>query len=194
MKQVEITVRVLESLNEAIEKLKGQGFYEIRESVIIDIYMSQLYNEIKVDNLKEILSNSVLLRTVIVEGKEIKLITYKNKIYDNETVISEEKISIDCDDLGKAQKLFECLKFKEIVTVKYDLIVLKKDDIELAFQDVENLGLFVEFENDNDFESVSINDIKKEKENMMSTLKKFGLKLGEDYDVKKAQELIKLKL
>jgi predicted adenylyl cyclase CyaB len=194
MKQVEITVRVLESLNEAIEKLKGQGFYEIRESVIIDIYMSQLYNEIKVDNLKEILSNSVLLRTVIVEGKEIKLITYKNKIYDNETVISEEKISIDCDDLGKAQKLFECLKFKEIVTVKYDLIVLKKDDIELAFQDVENLGLFVEFENDNDFESVSINDIKKEKENIMSTLKKFGLKLGEDYDIKKAQELIKLKL
>jgi predicted adenylyl cyclase CyaB len=194
MKQVEITVRVLESLNEAIEKLKGQGFYEIRESVIIDIYMSQLYNEIKVDNLKEILSNSVLLRTVIVEGKEIKLITYKNKIYDNETVISEEKISIDCDDLGKAQKLFECLKFKEIVTVKYDLIVLKKDDIELAFQDVENLGLFVEFENDNDFESVSIYDIKKEKENMMSTLKKFGLKLGEDYDIKKAQELIKLKL
>ena len=44
MKQIEITVRVKESLESAIKKLEKLGFKNIRESDIDDICMTQLKN------------------------------------------------------------------------------------------------------------------------------------------------------
>jgi adenylate cyclase class IV len=105
--------------------------------------------------------------------------------------MSEEKISVACDNLDKAEKLFEALNFKRIVRVAYDLVVLAKENIELAFQNVENLGLFVEYENEKNFDEASMNEIIIEKENMLKELKSLNLNIGEDYDMKKAYELIK---
>ena len=42
MKQIEITVRLTEKIEEAIAKLEKRGFKRIRESDIHDIYMSNL--------------------------------------------------------------------------------------------------------------------------------------------------------
>ena len=42
MKQIEITVRVKENLDEVINKLEKQGFKKTRESDIDDIYMTQI--------------------------------------------------------------------------------------------------------------------------------------------------------
>ena len=38
MKQVEVTVRVLEDIEKAIEKLENIGYKKIRESDVYDIY------------------------------------------------------------------------------------------------------------------------------------------------------------
>ena len=47
MRQIEITVRLTEKIEEAIAKLEKRGFKRIRESDIHDIYMSNLDEEIK---------------------------------------------------------------------------------------------------------------------------------------------------
>ena len=190
MKQIEITVRVKEKLNEVINKLENQGFKKIRESDIDDIYMTQIKKELKKDNIKYILSNCVLLRSLIINGEKIKKITYKNKEYDNEKLISEEKVNVDCNDLESTQKLFECLKFEKLVEVKYHVIVLEKDGVEFAFQEVENLGLLMEYESLIDFESETIDNIKKEKQKMYDFIKQTGLKITDEQDVQKAYELI----
>ena len=74
-------------------------------------------------------------------------------------VISEQKISIDIQDIEKAKKIFECLGFKELVEVKYHVIVYANDGIEFAFQIVENLGTLIEFENESDFEGKTLEEI-----------------------------------
>ncbi len=190
MEQIEITVRVKESLESAKNKLKKQGFKLIRESVIDDIYMTQLLSGLKKDNIQYVLSNSVLLRYLNENGKEIKKITYKNKKYDNGNVISEQKINLNCDDLETAKKLFEALKFEELVEVKYNVIVMKKGDIEFAFQNVENLGLLLEYENNNDFSNSNLEEINKEKNRMLEEIKEYGIEITDEMDVKKAWELI----
>lgn len=190
MKQIEITVRVKEKLDEVINKLEKQGLKKIRESDIHDIYMTQLKDELKKDNIRYILSNCVLLRSFTVGGEKIKKITYKNKEYDNEKLISEKKVNVDCNDLQSAQKLFECLKFEKLVEVKYHVIVLEKDGIEFAFQDVENLGLLMEYESLIDFENKSIADIKEEKQKMYDFVKQTGLNITDEQDVQKAYELV----
>ena len=63
MKQIEITVKVNENIDEAFKKLKNLGFKIIRESDIIDIYMTSKLQELNKDNIQYILKNSVLLRT-----------------------------------------------------------------------------------------------------------------------------------
>ena len=191
MKQIEITVRLNENMQSAIRKLEKQGFKKIRESEIDDIYMTSKLKELNKDNIQTILKKSVLLRNLKLENKEIKKITYKNKEIDkNGDIISEQKINLDCSDLEKAKDLFEHLEFEELIRVRYKVLVYSKDKIEYAFQDVENLGTLIEYENVEDFEGKSLNEINEAKENMYNEIKNTGINLTEEKDVKKAFELI----
>ena len=191
MKQIEITVRLDENMQNAIKKLEKQGFKKNRESEIDDIYMTSKLKELNKDNIQTILKKSVLLRNLKLENKEIKKITYKSKEIDkNGDIISEQKINLDCSDLEKAKDLFEHLEFKELIRVKYKVTVYSKDKVEYAFQDVKNLGVLIEYENMNDFEGKSLDEINTVKKNMFEEIKNTGINLTEEKDVKKAYELI----
>ena len=191
MKQIEITVRLDENMQNAIKKLEKQGFKKIRESEVDDIYMTSKLKELNKDNIQTILKKSVLLRNLKLENKEIKKITYKSKEIDkNGDIISEQKINLDCSDLEKAKDLFEHLEFKELIRVKYKVTVYSKDKVEYAFQDVKNLGVLIEYENMNDFEGKSLDEINSVKKNVFEEIKNTGINLTEEKDVKKAYELI----
>ena len=191
MKQIEITVRLDENMQSAVRKLENQGFKKIRESQIDDVYMTSKIKELNKDNIQTILKKCVLLRSLKLENKEIKKITYKNKELDkNGNSILEQKINLDCSDLEKARDLFEHLGFEELVRVRYKVTVYSKDKIEYAFQDVENLGVLIEYENIKDFEGKSLDEINSAKDNMFEEIKNTGINLTEEKDVKKAYELI----
>lgn len=191
MKQIEITVRLNENIQSAIDKLEKQGFKKIRESKIDDVYMTSKLKELNKDNIQNILKKSVLLRSLKLDNKEIKKITYKNKEIDEKgDVISEQKINLDCNDLEKAKELFEHLEFKELIRVKYKVVVYSKDKVEYAFQDVENLGTLIEYENVEDFEGKSLEKINNAKKKMYNEIKNTGIYITEEKDVKKAYELI----
>jgi predicted adenylyl cyclase CyaB len=192
MRQIEITVRVNNSMEEVDKILSNQGFKIIRKSHIKDIYKSELCDSLKESNILELLSKSILIRYLSINGEqEFKKLTYKKKTYDGSTVISEEKISVNIDDIDNANKLLEALGFKTLVNVNYDVIVYSNDKLELCFQSVENLGLLLEYENESDFKDVSNEDIMKEKNKMLEKIKQLGLNISTDIDVKKAFELIK---
>lgn len=76
----------------------------------------------------------------------------------------------------------------------YDVLVMEKDGTEFCFQNVEGLGLLLEYEHLSDFENVPAEDILEEKKNMLEIIKSYGLDISENSDVKKAYELIKLNL
>ena len=191
MKQIEVTVRLTESIKDVIAKIEKQGFEKIREGFIHDIYLSNYDAEMKRENIQEFLKHSVLLRTLIDDGKEIKKITYKNKEFDkNGDVVSEQKINLDYSDLDKAEKLFNCLGFYNLIEVKYNVIVYARNGMEFAIQVVDNLGELIEYESDKDFEEKSILEINNEKIKMVQELKNLGICITDEHDVKKAYELI----
>ncbi len=191
MKQIEITRYLLETEENAFDKLEKQGFKLIRTSTIEDKYLTSKIRELTKDNIQYILKNLVLLRYLNVEGKEFKKITYKYKNVDkDENIISERKININCEDLSEAEKLFENLGFEILTIVKYKVKVYEKDGIELAFQNVEGLGSMIEYENAEDFENKNIEEIKKVKQKMEEKIESFGILIEKGNDVKKAKELI----
>lgn len=191
MKQIEITVRITESVDKAMDKLEKLGYKIVKEGYIHDIYMTSKYNELNEDNIQYILKNSVLLRNIKTDDEEIKKITYKNKEFDdNGDVISEQKINVDIKDIEKSQKLFEALNFKKLVEVKYKYISYKKDSQAFALQLVENLGILLEYESEKDFEGITLQEINEEKQKLYEEIKQMGLEITEEKDVKKAYELI----
>lgn len=190
MKQVEITTRVLETLNSITQKLEKQGFQIIRKSRVEDEYLTQYQGDFEQKHILKMLSSSVLLRYLDVNGKITKKITYKQKTYQNEIVMTEEKINVNCDDLDTAKKLFLALHFRPLVKVCYDVIVFSNQKIELAFQNVENLGLLVEYENVKDFSDSTEEEIVLAKQQMLKEIKNLNIQTTEEMDVKKAYELI----
>lgn len=191
MKQIEVTLKVNNTLKEVDDILTKKGFKIIRKSRIEDKYMLNNKEKVSENNILEILKKCVLLRYLNVNNEnEYKRITYKNKKYKDNIVISEEKINVMIDDIEKSEALFNAIGYEKLVEVNYDVIVYEKDGLEFAFQDVENFGLLVEYENIKDFEGKSSDEIIVEKANMKKEIESNGIKVGEDFDVKKAYELI----
>lgn len=194
MKQIEITVRLAEKIEDAICKLEKEGFTKIRESDIDDIYLTNLNVEIKKENIQKLLKHCVILRNLKLDGKVIRKITYKNKELDNNgDVISEQKVNLDCNDLIRAESLFGFLGFYKLIEVKYHVIVYEKNGREFAFQIVEDLGTLIEYENTNNFDGKSDLEIKNTKKEMLKDIKDCNIIITDEYDVKKAFELIKKK-
>lgn len=195
MKQIEITVKVNNTLDEVDKILISKGFKLIRKSRVEDEYVCPNDINVNRENILKVLSSSVLIRYLKTQDGEFKKITYKDKKYSKEgIVISEEKINVSIDDTTKAQELFEKINFKKLVSVHYDVIVYSNNNYEFAFQDVEGLGLLLEFENENDFEGISDETIVSEKQKMYEIIKTYGIKVENNYDIKKAYELVMKKL
>ena len=195
MKQIEITVKVNNTLDEVDKILISKGFKLIRKSRVEDEYVCPNDINVNRENILKVLSSSVLIRYLKTQDREFKKITYKDKKYDkNDMVISEEKINVSINDIQSAHKLFKKINFKNLVDVKYDVIVYSNNDYEFAFQNVEGLGLLLEFENENDFEGVSDEAIVNEKQKMYEIIKNYGIKVENNYDIKKAYELVMKKL
>lgn len=191
MKQVEITTRVKDSLENIDKILKNKNFEIIRKSQIEDVYLSNFKNNLTDNNINDILSKSVLVRYLDENGNIYKKITYKDKRYVNNVLQYEEKINISIDNTQNAIKLFKKIGFEKLVTVKYDCIVYSNKKLELAFQNVENLGLLLEYENKNDFNNATLEVINNEKLNMLQEIKNLGINVSDETDIRKAYELLK---
>lgn len=191
MKQIEVTTKVKQNINEINSLLLSKGFILIRRSRVEDRYMTQELDKLNRENVLDILQSCVLIRYLSVDNDYVwKGLTYKNKTYKDNIVISEEKISISIDDIELAEKLFKALKFQKLIDVKYDVIVYKKDDLELAFQEVEGLGLLLEYENLNDFDGCSNEEVIKIKKEMLEEIKGYGIITTDDFDIKKSNQLV----
>ena len=190
MKQIEVTVRINNTLDEVDKILTSQGFKVIDSYRIEDEYLTQKLDELNKDNIIDILKSCVLIRNIKEEKKETKKIIYKIKEYKDNTVISEEKINVNIDNISNAIRLFNKLGFEELTSVKYDIIVYSNGLYEFAFQNVCDLGLLMEMEHPDDFTGYSYEDILKEKEKMLNIINSYNLITGTDYDIKKAYELV----
>lgn len=194
MKQIEITTYVNNTIDEVDKILKDQGFKIIRKTKLRDKYFTLRYNELRNDNILEVLSSCVLLRNIVCNDIVYKTLVYKNKTFHDDTVLTEEKIEVHIEEIDELERLLEKIEFKNLVNVNNDMVVYSNGDIEFGIQQVEGLGLLLEYENPSDFSSsLSDDEIIKKKEEMLKVVRQYNLNVSNYYDVKKAYELIKIK-
>ena len=188
MREIEITVKVFDSVEKTKDILARQGLKIVDTYSTKDIYLSQDINLSQ--SIESVLNKSVILRQIITHSKVIKKIVHKNKVYDGNTLLYEDKINLKCEDLENAKLLFEALDFKELVIVQYDSFVYQKGGLELSFQNVKDLGLLLEIESDKK-NPESEEDVMQEKRRLYNLAKSLSLNIGDELNIKKAKALIK---
>ncbi len=187
MKEIEITVKVFDSVEKTKDILARQGLKIVDTYSTKDIYLSQDTNLSQ--SIESVLNKSVILRQIVTPSKVIKKIVHKNKVYDGDTLLYEDKINLKCEDLENAKLLFEALDFKELVIVQYDSFVYQKGGLELSFQNVKDLGLLLEIESDKK-KLESEEDVMQEKRRLYNLAKSLSLNIGDELNIKKAKALI----
>ncbi|MBE5739162.1 MAG: hypothetical protein E7354_05500 [Clostridiales bacterium] len=183
MRETEITVEVFEGVSAVIEKLKAQGFEVMSNVVMTDYYYSRYPMDI-LDKFKyeDMIKNSFVLRKLDGENNEVQLI-YKDKELDaHGAVISEEKIKCKIPDFNKSVRIFDSAGLNRWMEIKQDMYLMQKDSVVFMLQDVDGLGLFIEYEEDHTMSGLSPHE---KMEKMSETLRGLGLLLGNDFSCKK---------
>ena len=183
MKEMEITVEVFDSLEHVLRLLEEKNYKLLEKYDINDFYYSKYsIEELKNFKYKDLIANSFLLREII-DDKPKNLLTYKNKELDaNGNVIAEEKIKCEIKDLSSAIKIFNLAGINCWSKLNQHLYVFKKGTTEFSVQVVEDLGIFIEYEENGSMSGLSA----QEKINyMLNEIKKLGIKVGDDFSCKK---------
>ena len=182
--ETEITVELLENLEIAKNKLNNLGFI-IKERVLMtDHYFSKLpLDEILNLDYANLIKNSFLVRSVKTDNEEINQIIFKKKILDNSNnVIAEDKIKTNISNLNSTVKLFSEAGLTNYTTLTQNMTVYSNGEMEFVIQEIDNLGVFIEYEEDDTMKGLT----EQEKINtMLNNLKSLRLEIGNDYSCKK---------
>lgn len=183
MKETEITVELLQEVDTAKALLHEKGFVMSRFCLMEDWYFSKFdIEEIKSFSYKDLIKNSFLIRRLSGQPNLCQLI-YKNKDLDQEgNVVAEEKVIATLDDSEPAIKAMKCAGLTNWCEIAQKMSIYTNGKIEFVIQEVDGLGTFIEYEEDETVKGLDeVQKIKK----MVKTLKELGLQIGEDFSCKK---------
>ena len=143
----EITVEVDTDLNSLINILENNGFKLKSTYDLNDIY---LINKIEKENdYLQMLNKCVLIRHVIEQDCETKLLVYKYKEYnDKKEITKQSKLKVLIDNINNAKLLLENLNFEELIRINDHMMVYATDKDELVIQNVNNKHIYIEIEDD----------------------------------------------
>ena len=183
MKETEITVEVLDSLENLKLQLSQKGFTLDEKVVMTDYYFSKYEtDELSKMSYKDLINKSFLVRNLRGDVNK-SLMIFKSKDYDElGNVIAEEKVSCKIEDFEKALKVFELSNINCWCKIQQEMFVYHNGKVQFAVQVVDGLGVFIEYEETEDISNLS----EQEKiDSMLHDLKEIGIKIGDDYSCKK---------
>ena len=186
----EITVEVDTSLDNLINILDSNGF-ELKETYDLnDIYL--INKNDKEEDYLSMLNKCVLIRNMIEENKNTKMLVYKYKEYNDKKEITKQgKVKVIIDDIDNAKMLLEKLNFEELINIKDHILVYANDTDELIIQNVNNKHIYIEIEDKNYYINKTYNSI----EEMKDVIINYSIPIkNNDYFVKKAEVELNEKL
>lgn len=183
MKETEITVQILDDVNDLINMLKNKNFSLEDEFDMIDYYFSKDDTEtLKKLEYLDIINHSFLVRQIVGNDNSVNLMFKSKELDEKGNVIAEEKVKTPVASLEKALKIFKLSGLNNWCEIKQHMLVWKRGETEFAIQIIDGLGAFIEYE-----ETESMKDFTEQEkiDAMLADLKDLGINIGDDYSCKK---------
>lgn len=185
MKEIEILVIFDNSKKEILDILSK--FEYIFEKKIYDTY----YEDPLRDTLKpeENLRINEIFRVRRIEQE--CLITYKKNYFEGNHWVYSDEYETKAESFEMIEKIVGMLGLQEQIVVHNTRQYYKYGDYEIVFEDVENLGLFLEVEK---MAASDFQEVKKVKDEIRQFISSLGLKNWKELDLGKNQLMLRKKL
>ena len=192
MFQSEVTVQVFDNYDTIVKRLTDLGYYLKEELLMKDHYFTWL-KDIEGVRYKDLIKESFAVRFRFVEFENPQsFIVYKDKVInDNDEVVSEEITKLPINNTDTAIDIFLKSGLNNWCNTETQIAEFKKGEHSLCVQVVENLGIFIEYEED---ESMKGLPVAEKRNQMIKTLKSLKLNIGKDFSCKKSYMLLKRKI
>lgn len=123
---------------------------------------------------KNFLEQKPLLEWLRVRETENGCSFCYKKWHKSEGAVSCDEFETKVDDVESLKSILENLDFKEIIVVEKDRRLYNYKNVEIALDEIKDLGFFIELESKGDFESVD-----QAKEYLHKILEELKIKVGE---------------
>lgn len=183
MKEVEILVNVLSNKEDSLEKLSGFNFVGIKK--VLDVY----FYDPKREDLKP-LPDGRLKNCFRLRKKDDKFfMAYKLDHFDEQGVwVYSDEHEVEISDFDTTVEILKHLGLEILVEIENEKHTYLTDKYEIVFEDVKNLGLFLEVEalgvSDSD-------DIAAVKSDIGKFIKSLGVAVGDDLNLGKPELMVK---
>ena len=179
----EITVRVQCSEDELKKILNEDKFILNNEYYAKDIFMIPKDIDIFKAATREILSKAILLREFqgLSSDKHEMKITFKHKeINEKGEILQQDTINCEVLNIQDAKELFNCIGYKEIMTIKENHFSYCKGNFKIIVKILSENNILIEAETNKEYRT-----IEKLKKEINNTNIPFD---NSNYFVKKAEE------
>lgn len=182
MKEIEILVSLFTDINECKEKLKQ---YEFKgEKQTIDIY----YFDPLRDNLKPDVNNQLNECLRLRTKGDKYYITYKVDHFDNDKVwLYSDEYETEINNIKQFENIIQLLGLKKLLTINNKKTIYQSNEYEIALEEVEGLGNFMEVEYCTD-ENVDVKEIKSQIQKFINNL---GFSVSEELNMGKPEMLLR---
>lgn len=176
-------VEVFDQKEMVLQKLssfEGMGAKEV-----LDIYFfDSLRKDLRPDNTGRL---SACFRLRQKSGKNY--LAYKKDNFDNSGMwIYSDEDEVEVSDLRITENIIEHLGFEVLVSIKNLKHTFETEDYEIVFEEVDNLGLFLEVERKNVADDEDINEIKKE---ILEFIKSLDIKISPELNLGKPELMLR---
>lgn len=182
MKEVEILVEIKSTKEEVIKALAGFESHGVKR--VTDLYfVDPLRDGLKPDN------NYRLRASFRLRKKENQFfMAYKNDCFnDNDEWLYSDEHEIQIEDFDIAVHIIENLGLKELVKIENEKYVFITPDYEIVFEDVKDLGYFMEVEC---LKEVSDDQVSKTKDEIRGFISGLGLDVGKEMSAGKPELML----
>lgn len=183
MKEIEILVEVLDSKNIVLEKLQAFNFQGIKKT--LDIYFYDPLRKNLQPNSDNRLTESCRLRNKNGQA----LMAYKTDNFDQNGVwIYSDEHEVGISDFKTGHTILSHLGMRQLIELENEKHTFLTDEFEIVFEDVKNLGLFLEVEAHSLSETESVDDVKKRIQKFIDVL---NIRVSEELNAGKPELMLR---
>lgn len=182
-KEVEILVEVFDTKKNALEKLKGFKFLGNKKT--LDIYLFDPKRDDLKPDKKGQLKNCLRIRSK--DGQTS--VAYKVDNFDKKGIwLYSDEYEVESSDFKNTLEIFKKLGYKELIKIENIKSTFVTGKYEIVFEDVKNLGIFMEVERHNVGKNEDIVKIKKE---IWNWIQKLNIKVGLELTMGKPELMLR---
>ena len=148
----EITVKLKCSIKEIIKILEEKRFKQVNEYLLTDTYYVPKDIEINVSSIRQILSQSIIIREFEKKAKNVitksnPRITIKKKdIIQNGEIVNQEKIECEIMNAEDGKNFLQAIGYKQLMTIKEKGTIFQNGELEIQVKDIIKGDKLIEIE------------------------------------------------